>query len=61
MCCLLKIEMSARVEHLVVVNKDESALENLLKNIVEEARNSDVELLERLESTFDQTVNYNCY
>jgi len=57
----LKIEMSARVEHLVVVTKDESALENLLKNVVEGARNSDVQLLERIESTFDQTVNYYCY
>lgn len=56
MGCLLKTEMSARVEHLVVVNKDESALEKLLKNVVKGAQNRDVYLLEQVEATFDQTV-----
>ena len=50
--------MTARVEHLAVVNKDESALKNLLKNVVEGARNRNVDLLEHIESTFDQTVGY---
>ena len=48
--------MSTRVEHLVVVNRDELNLKNLIQDAVEGARKRDVELLEHIESIFDQTV-----
>lgn len=56
MYCLFEIEMSTRVEHLVVVNRDELNLKNLIQDAVEGARKRDVELLEHIESIFDQTV-----
>ena len=56
MYCLFEIEMSTRVEHLVVVNRDELNLKHLIQDAVEGARKRDVELLEHIESIFDQTV-----